>query len=66
MAFLSLFLYSIIFILIICALVSVIQFFIDLKRCSSLRSDLKELIERAKLADEKPATVPEDNYGRSN
>lgn len=66
MAFFVLFLYSIIIVFIVCAFVSVIQFFIDLKRCSSLRSDLKELIERAKLVDEETAPAEGDSYGRSN
>lgn len=66
MAFFVLFLYAIIIVFIVCALVSIVQFFIDLKRCSSLRSELKELIDRAKLADEEPAPAEGDSYGRSN
>lgn len=63
MAFLYLFLYSIILILFICTFVSVIQFFIDLHRCSALRSELKELVSRAKLADaEVPGNKEVDNY----
>lgn len=62
MAFLYLFLYSIILILFICTFVSIIQFFIDLSRCSALRSELKELVDRAKLADaEIPVNKEVDN-----
>ena len=32
----------------ICAVVSVVQFVVDLKSCSDLRSDLKETIKRIK------------------
>lgn len=51
MSFLYLFLYVIVGILTVCSVVSIIQFFIDLRRCSALRSELKELINRAKLLD---------------
>lgn len=63
MAFLYLFLYSIILILFICTFVSIIQFFIDLQRCSALRSELKELVARAKLAD---AEVPGNKEVNNN
>lgn len=51
MSFLYLFLYVIVGILTVCSVVSIIQFFIDLRCCSALRSELKELINRAKLLD---------------
>lgn len=51
MSFLYLFLYCILAILIICTFVSVVQFFVDLRRCSALRDELKELVDRAKLAE---------------
>lgn len=54
MSFLYLFLYCILAVFIICAFVSIIQFFIDLHRCSALKSELNELINRAKLADAEP------------
>lgn len=62
MSFLYLFLYVIVGILTVCSVVSIIQFFIDLRRCSALRSELKELINRAKLLDvPDPVKEVEDN-----
>ena len=60
MAFLYLFLYCMLAILIICTFVSVIQFFVDLRRCSALRAELKDLVDRAKLADGEPVTINEE------
>lgn len=51
---------------IICTFVSVIQFFIDLRRCSALRAELKELVNRAKLADGEPAVIEEVDNNDSN
>lgn len=62
MSFLYLFLYVIVDILTVCSVVSIIQFFIDLRRCNALRSELKELINRAKLLDvPDPVKEVEDN-----
>ena len=49
MSVLNLCLLLLVIVFCVCAFVSVIQFFVDLKRCSALRSELKDLINRAKL-----------------
>lgn len=61
MSVLNLCLLLLVIVFCVCAFVSVIQFFIDLKRCSALRSDLKELINRAKLADAEPVIKEVDS-----
>lgn len=48
MSFLFLILLIIIFIYIICTIVSIIQFCVDLHRCSELRQELRETIKRVK------------------
>lgn len=60
MSFLYLFLYCILFVFIICAFVSIIQFCIDLHRHSALRLELKQLIDRVNSADGEPSDDEED------